>query len=72
MELLESATLIAGGGAGGFGGAWVAIKVHISYLQRDNQRQDDQLADHAAALRRIERKADRANDRIDQLQGGTL
>lgn len=71
MELLESAALIVGGGAGGFGGAWAAVKVHISYLQRDNQRQDDQLADHADALRRIERKADRAHDRIDQLTGVT-
>lgn len=66
MGEVETMGLIAaGGGLGGFGGAWAAIKVHIHYINQHQERQDQDIA-------RVEAKADLAHDRIDRLQGAKV
>jgi len=51
----------AAGGTGGFGGAFAAIKVHIQYINKHQERQDEAIA-------KAEAKAELAHERINQLQ----
>lgn len=64
---MEAISLIAAGagGLGGFGGAFAAIKVHIHYINRHQERQDQDIA-------RAHAKADLAHERIDRLQGARV
>lgn len=73
MEGVDAGVAVAGllGGAGGFGGAFMAIKVHIWYITRDNARQDERLESLERAQAVTDRKADRAHVRIDHLEGRT-
>lgn len=60
MELVYMLAAAAGG-TGGFGGAFAAIKVHIQYINKHQDRQDEAIA-------KAEAKAELAHQRIDQLQ----
>ena len=66
QALQDAAGLLIGGGCS-LGGAYLAIKVHIRYLIRDNERQDKRLSELEAQHTITARKADVAHVRIDQL-----
>lgn len=69
MELLEAVPLIVGGSAGGFGGAYAAIRVHIGYITRDNARQDKKIDEIERRLVSVDNKATRAHVRLDHIAG---
>jgi hypothetical protein len=58
--------MIAGGagGVGGFAGAFAAIKVHIHYINKHQERQDRDIIEAKA-------KADLALERVERMGGVT-
>lgn len=70
MEIMEGLGLVVGGGGASFIGAFMAIKVHITYLTRDNVRQDKRLTALEQRQVNTDRKADLAHSRIDNIVRG--
>lgn len=62
--------LMAVGAGGSFAGAFTAIKVHIGYLIKHNDAQDERLKSLEARVELTDRKADRAHQRLDYLTEG--
>lgn len=67
MAGAEVLTMIAGGagGIGGFAGAFAAIKVHIHYINKHQERQDREIIEAKA-------RADLAHERLDKMGGVAL
>jgi len=60
-EFVYMLAAAAAGGTGGFGGAFMAIKVHIQYINKHQDRQDEAIA-------KAEAKAELAHQRIDNMK----